>query len=162
MFILSPEQVESIMRRLDFLRVEVGDIANFHGMTQAEYIENRDRRRSLERLAENVVNAVVDIAKIVLSSADLPVPDTYRDVVLQLGTAGILDACLAQKLAEMVRLRNVLAHQYLDIRWAGLQSFTNEAPVTVRQFGLDMDRLLEVSRGRHSQGPEPTECESRD
>lgn len=62
MLTLSPEQAESIMRRLDFLRVEIGDVAGFRGMTQDEYTENRDRRRSLERLAENVVNSTIDIA----------------------------------------------------------------------------------------------------
>lgn len=33
---LSPEQLESIMRRLDFLRIEVGDIPCFSSMTQAD------------------------------------------------------------------------------------------------------------------------------
>lgn len=139
---LSPEHVESIIRRLEFLRVETGDIPDFRGMTQAEYMENRDRRRSLERLAENVVNSCIDIAKIVLSSVDFPVPDTYRDAVLQLGAAGVIEPSLAERLAEMVRLRNVLAHQYLDIRWAGLRGFIDEAPGAVLQLARELERLI--------------------
>ncbi len=142
MISLSPEQVESIMRRLDFLRVEVGDVASFREMTRDEYTGNRDRRRNIERLAENVVNSTIDIAKIVLSSRDLPVPDTYRDVVLQLGTAGILDPPLVQRLVEMIRLRNVLAHQYLDIRWTSLRNFIDGAPLIMGQFAAGMERLL--------------------
>lgn len=143
--ILSSEQREIIVRRLDFLRLEVSDIPCFVGMTQAEYLENRDRRRSLERLAENVVNCSIDVAKILLSSRDLPIPDTYRDVVLQMGIAGFVDTAVAERLAEMTRLRNILAHQYLDIRWAGLCSFIEDAPMVMKEFTQSLERLLESS-----------------
>ena len=43
---LGLEQVEGILRRLEFLRVEAGDIGAFATMTQAEYAENRDRLRN--------------------------------------------------------------------------------------------------------------------
>ena len=142
MFGLSAEQVDSIKRRLDFLSVEVGDIAKFRDMTQAEYLRDRDRRRSLERLAENVVNATLDIAKILLSAKDLPVPDTYRDIILELGAAGVLDSTLAQRLAETVRLRNILAHQYLDIRWGGLRDFIDKAPDIMNAFSATVERVL--------------------
>lgn len=141
MFTLSPEMVEGILRRLDFLRVEAGDIAAFQEMTQSEYAENRDRRRSLERLAENVANAVADIAKILLTGSELPAPNTYRDIVLALATIGILDEPLAQKLGDMVRLRNIVAHDYLDIRWSSLRRFLDQAPAAIREFLACIDRL---------------------
>lgn len=142
MLSLSVEQVESIMRRLDFMRVEAGDISRFTGMTQTEYTLDRDRRRSLERLVENVVNASIDIVKIVLSAGDLPIPDTYRDLMLQAGMAGFIEAGLAERLAEMTRLRNILAHQYLDIRWTGLRAFIDEAPELIREFIRSIEGLL--------------------
>ncbi len=131
---LSPEHTESILRRLDFLSVEVSDIPSFQRMTHAEYTQNRDRRRSLERLAENVVNATVDISKIILSSMKLPVPDTYRESVIQLGACGAIETTLAEKLSEMVRLRNILAHQYLDTRWPALRRFIDQGPALIEDF----------------------------
>lgn len=142
MFHPSPEQAESIMRRLDFLRIEAGDIARFVGMTQAEYNIDRDRRRSLERLVENIINACTDVAKTVLSSQDLPIPDTYRDAILQLGMSGVLEPTLAEEIAEMTRLRNVLAHQYLDIRWSVLRDFINEAPEAIQGFIKSIECFL--------------------
>lgn len=141
---LLPEQAESVLRRLDFLCVEVGDIPSFAGLTQSEYMRDRDRRRSLERLAENVVNAMIDISKIMLSATRLPIPDTYREVVLNLA-AGILDASLSERLAELVRLRNILAHQYLDNRWTALRGFINEAPAILQQFVTVVKGLLSDS-----------------
>lgn len=46
-----------------------------------------------------------------------------------------MNACVdetATVLADFTRLRNVLAHQYLDIRWSVLKSFLSEAPGRVR------------------------------
>lgn len=143
---LSPEQLESIMRRLDFLRIEVGDIPRFSSMTQADYTLDRDRRRSLERLVENIVNANTDIAKIALSTQGLPVPDTYRDSMLQMGVAGLIEQELAERLAEMVRLRNILAHQYLDIRWEALRGFIRDGPAILQQFISAIEHLVGGNR----------------
>ncbi|NPV80534.1 MAG: DUF86 domain-containing protein [Firmicutes bacterium] len=142
MFSLSAEQINSIALRLDFLRVEAGDLLRFATMTQADYITDRDRRRSLERLVENIVNACTDIVKIVLSSEDLPVPETYRDAMVQAGIVGLLEESLAEKLAEFTRMRNIIAHQYLDIRWAALRNFIDDSPAALRQFISNVEALL--------------------
>lgn len=142
---MSPEQLESIQRRLDFLRIEAGDIPRFATMSQQDYVTDRDRRRSLERMVENIVNASVDIARIVLAAGDLPVPDSYRESLLQLGMSGVLPPDLASRLAEMTRLRNILAHQYLDIRWASLRSFLDEAAPFLQQFMEYIEHLLQES-----------------
>lgn len=142
---LTPEQFESIQRRLDFLRVEAGDIPRFATMTQAEYVTNRDRRRSLERMVENILNAATDISKVVLTAMDLPAPDSYRQTMLQLGMSGLLPSATAAKLAEMTRLRNILAHEYLDIRWASLRAFLQEAPSVVNEFIQIIEHLLTLN-----------------
>lgn len=146
MYALSAEQTNAIVRRLDFLEVELADLPNFRSITQAQYIADRDQRRNLERLAENVVNAVIDISKILLSATDLPMPDTYREVVIRVGEAGFISAALAEKLAEMVRLRNVLAHQYLDIRWPIIADFIKDTPTTMREFIRGIEHLLDAAR----------------
>lgn len=139
---LTPEQVESITRRLDFLRIEVMDIPQFSTMTQADYISDRNRRRNLERLVENVLNSSLDLAKIILAAGDLSIPDTYKEAMIQMGAAGFLSEDLAQQLAEMTRLRNILAHQYLDIRWASLQNFIRESPKVLDQFLKKIEQLI--------------------
>ncbi|MBE3582723.1 MAG: DUF86 domain-containing protein [Limnochordaceae bacterium] len=142
---LTPEQFETIQRRLDILRVEAGDIPRFATMTQAEYVTNRDRRGSLERMVENILNAATDISKVVLTAMDLPAPDSYRQTMLQLGMSGLLPSATAAKLAEMTRLRNILAHEYLDIRWESLRAFLQEAPSVVNEFIQIIEHLLTIN-----------------
>jgi len=127
-------QQESIMRRLEFIRAEMADLAQFQGMGQEDYHTDRNRRRNLERLAENTVNAALDVAKVVLAGESLPVPETYREVMLQLGQIGFLGNDLAAKMAEFARLRNVLAHQYLEIRWEMLSRFISEGEAMLKRF----------------------------
>lgn len=91
------------------------------------------------------MNASVDIARIVLSAGDLPVPDSYRESMLQLGMSGVLPQDLANRLAEMTRLRNIVAYQYLDIRWASLRTFLDEATPFLEQFMQCIERLLDDS-----------------
>lgn len=148
---LSAEQINAIVRRLDFLEIELADLPNFKTITQAEYISDRDRRRNLERLAENVVNATIDIGKVLLSATDLPMPDTYREVMIRLGEAGFISVALAEKLADMVRLRNVLAHQYLDIRWPTIATFVKNAAATMREFIRSIEHLLDTARSGEDQ-----------
>lgn len=138
---LKPEQIEGILRRLELLHVESADIPSFTNMTQMEYAEDRHRRRSLERLAENVANSIVDIAKILLETSDLSAPNTCRDMVLTLSALGVVDEPLAQRLGNMVRLRSIVAHEYLDIGWANLQRFADGAPATVEEFCAHIERL---------------------
>lgn len=83
----------------DFI-FELADLPQFGGMSQEEYIADRNRRRNLERLAENVVNAAVDIAKVILSGEPLPIPDTYRETILLLHQAGVLEKTIALQMAE--------------------------------------------------------------
>jgi len=143
---LKEEHLESILRRLDFLRTELQDIAKFRTMTQREYASDRDRRRSLERLVENVINAATDVAKIVLAARDLPIPESYRQSVEQMGVIGVLEPTLAGTVAEFTRLRHVLAHQYLDIRWQSLRNFIREAPPAMEEFLAAMEQFVSHAR----------------
>lgn len=143
---LKEEHLESIIRRLDFLRTEVQDIPKFGAMTQREYMSDRDRRRNLERLVENVVNATTDIAKIILAARDLPIPESYRQSVEQLGVIGVLEPTLAGTVAEFTRLRNVLAHQYLDIRWQSLRNFIRDAPPAMEGFVAAIEQFVSDAR----------------
>lgn len=49
---------------------------------------------------------------------------------------------MALQLAEVVRLRNVLAHQYLDIRWDNLSRFIREGEELVRRFIAAVENKL--------------------
>jgi uncharacterized protein YutE (UPF0331/DUF86 family) len=115
---------ERLTRITDFLQEELMDFKNkFLEVDCKNYKTNSDLRRNLERCIENIVNASLDAAKIILVSEKIAIPDTYRDYFLSLADRDVIDKTNALVLANGVRLRNILAHQYLDMRWHGIENF---------------------------------------
>lgn len=140
---LKKDQKEDVARRLDFIRVQISDLGNFGAVTRERFAVDRDLQRNVERLAENVANAAIDIAKVLLAGEDVEMPNSYREIVLRLADLGILDQGLAAKVAEYAALRNILAHQYLDLRWDRIRDFLETAGATIPGLLAAIGRKLE-------------------
>ena len=120
---LSPQDKERLIRIVDFLKTEKKDIDKFKDLDQKTYERNSDIRRSAERWAENIVNASIDIAKILLASNKAKIPQTYKEVIQKLPIVLDFDEKMASGIAEFTKLRNVLAHEYLDLRFKQIKKF---------------------------------------
>lgn len=131
---LSPTDRTRLLRSLDFLEEELADIGEFQDAGKQEYVRDRGFRRNVERWVENLVNATIDIAKTVLASKRGRMPRTYRETVEALGAVDAFDPKVCDELAEFTRLRNMLAHEYLDLRFSRIRAFIDEAPALYESF----------------------------
>ncbi len=112
MILLNEIQKISIVRRIDFIEIELQDLEEYEGLDFDTYSKNRKVRREVERISENIANAVIDIGKIILAGQDVELPESYRDIFKKLFQLHIIDEELAESLSDLVRLRNILSHQY--------------------------------------------------
>lgn len=127
---LAPPDRARLGRFLDFVGDELEDREGFRSLTLEEYRDNRGLRRNVERWAEMLINATIDIAKISLAAARRPAPQTYRQVLEELGSLeGFRD--LPADPARLAKLRNLLAHEYLDLRFTELRRFIDSGADTV-------------------------------
>jgi uncharacterized protein YutE (UPF0331/DUF86 family) len=140
---LKKDQKEDIVRRLDFIRVQMSDLRDIGEVTRERFAVDRSLQRNVERLAENVANAAIDIAKVLLVGEDIEMPNSYREIVLRLADLSILERGLAVKVAEYAALRNILAHQYLDLRWERIRDFLDTSAAIVPDFLATVGRKLE-------------------
>lgn len=125
---LSPEDKVRILERIQFLETELEEVDKFQQLGFREYQENKEKRREIERWTENIINAAIDISKIALAAEKHEMPRTYDEALREFGAmAGLLEE-EAQKFASFARLRNILAHEYLDILHGRIQNFINEFP----------------------------------
>lgn len=125
------EQRSNSLSRLD--RVKLVGLVKFlsdelsvykeYDISQQIYMEDHIKRRSIERWVENIANCSVDIAKTLLASYKRKMPDNYKDTMLLLMTLPEFNKEVAEKLAGFVKLRNLLAHEYLDFRFAEIRKF---------------------------------------
>ena len=87
---LSPVDRSRLERIADFIDTEMEDRERFRGVTQHRYRSDRDLRRNLDRWVEILINAAIDIGKIVLSSTQRPIPYTYGQILAEPGDSARL------------------------------------------------------------------------
>jgi uncharacterized protein YutE (UPF0331/DUF86 family) len=131
---LSNTDRSQIIKRIDFIQTEIQDLLEFDKINFNQYSMDRKVQRNIERIAENVANAIIDISKILLSSKNVVIPDSYRESVLKLGEFNIVVLKIVENMAEIARLRNVLAHYYLDIKWDYLNKFLTKDVTYIQEF----------------------------
>ena len=119
---LSAVDRSRLLRIVDSIESELEDRARFRDGTLERYRSDRDFRRNLDRWVETLINAAIDIGKIVLAAAPGPVPYTYGQI---LGELEALEAfsSLSGRLQPLAPLRNLLAHEYLDLRFGRVTRF---------------------------------------
>jgi len=138
---LSEIDRQRLIRIADFFEKEVEDYKNFKDLDQKDYEKDRVLKRNVERWAENIVNSSIDIAKIILASEKINIPETYRETLRSLLRIKDFDANIAEGLSKYAKMRNLLAHEYLDIRFRQLKNFTNESE-TAYKYLLEFVKKL--------------------
>lgn len=145
---LSEVDTHRLIRVVDFLRAELADASSFGTLTQEAYLRDSHLRRNVERWAENLVNASIDIAKILLASGGDRVPQTYREILASLEALAGFDPKAAERLAAFSKLRNIQAHEYLDIRWDRISTFLREAAEPYEFLAAFTERFLTEGSGQ--------------
>lgn len=124
---LTDEDRRRLIKATDFLQRELEEIVKFKNVTQSQYLQNSDLRRNLERWVENIANASIDISKTILGSEREKLPEKYADIMRALYRFEDIGEESAVKLAEFAKLRNLLAHEYLDLRFTRIRGFLDKA-----------------------------------
>jgi uncharacterized protein YutE (UPF0331/DUF86 family) len=125
---------QRLIKHINFLEDELKDYEIFKSLTWEEYRSNRSKRRDVERWIENIINSSIDIAKVILASETIALSDTYREIVASLALVHGFAKKDMDKLSTWVRLRNVITHEYLDIKWASIKKFISEAEPQYQTF----------------------------
>lgn len=131
-----------LIKHLTFLENELKDYEIFESLSWKEYNDDRGKRRNVERWIENIINSSIDIAKLIPTSEGLSLPDTYKDIVKNLSLVADFSEEGMGKLSRRVSLRNIISHEYLDIRWASIQKFISESKPFYEDFLKKVENYL--------------------
>ncbi len=139
---LLPEQKVRLLERLQFLENELKEIEEFRQLTFKQYQDDKTKRRNIERWAENIINASIDTAKIILASEKKTMPKSYEEALCNFGIFAGLTEKNSKKLSKSANLRNILAHEYLDILYEKIQDFIREFPPLHKKIAAFLERYL--------------------
>src|SRR3989344_5978562 len=120
---LTSQDAYSLARRLEFLNSELDLIKKYEDLSWHEYQDNDIKRRGVERSIENFMNAVIDISKIILASQKRPAPQGYKQIVESASLFLKMPEEEVKHISSWASLHNILAHEYLDIRWKDISAF---------------------------------------
>lgn len=92
------------------------------------YHAQRSKRLEVERWVESLINATLDICKIFLTIKEEQLPETSREILFRIGSRIYDREEQAVAFSELAKIRNTLAHRYLDIRWVDIKRFMQMVP----------------------------------
>ncbi len=87
-------------------------LSRYKGFSQKEIEENPDLKGAAERYLYLAVQATLDLGEAIISFKELRRPGTYTDVFYILEEENFISKDLTEKLVNMTKFRNVLAHDY--------------------------------------------------
>ncbi len=132
---LSPQAKAQVQKRLIFLEEQFQDFEYFKKLTFSVYSTDRKERRNVERWIENLVISAIDIAQIFLASDKKEIPQTYKEILKVFTTIYLnFPPESAEKFSDFVKLRNIITHEYLDIRWQKIKDFIDQGYFLYSQF----------------------------
>jgi len=109
---------QSIKERIDGKISEIEkfteELSEFmpHGMELEEYKQDLKTKAVCERYAEKIIEAIEDLAFLVVSYKELKYPEYEKEIFDILHENKIISETLSKKLKEAKGMRNIIAHQY--------------------------------------------------
>ena len=140
---ITKEAKSRLILRIDYLLTYLQEKKKFLKIDINTYKNNPDQKRNLERWTENIINATIDISKIILASEKKQMPKSYKEALFDFGLFFGLNEEDTKKFSSIADLRNILAHEYLDILYERIRDFLiNILPIYERLLNF-LEKYLE-------------------
>ena len=118
-----------VISSLDYLEKELPYLAEYEREVDWKvYQTQRSKRLEIERWVESLINATLDISKMLLTLGSEEIPETSREVLFKLGSYVFDTEVKAEAFSELAKIRNTLAHRYLDVKWEDIKRFLQLVP----------------------------------
>ncbi|MGB3412382.1 MAG: HepT-like ribonuclease domain-containing protein [Microthrixaceae bacterium] len=108
--------ISIVQRRLQLIEGALESLRSLGEIDEAQLRSDVIRRAAAERLIQVVVDLAFDINGHVAVAQLGRAPETGRQSFLDLAELGVLTTELAEVLAPLAGLRNILVHNYVDVR----------------------------------------------
>ena len=118
-----------IISSLDYLEKELPFLSGYKKEVDWKvYQTQRSKRLEIERWVGSLINATMDISKILLAVGNEEVPETSREILFKVGSLVFDREVKAEAFSELAKIRNTLAHRYLDVKWEDIKRFLQLVP----------------------------------
>jgi uncharacterized protein YutE (UPF0331/DUF86 family) len=124
-----------VLSSLDYLEKELPFLSEYEKRVDWKvYQTERSKRLEIERWVESLINATLDISKVLLVIRSEEVPETSREILFRVGSLVFDKEVRAEAFSELAKIRNTLAHRYLDMKWEDIKRFLQLVPDVYPDF----------------------------
>ena len=104
-----------VRRRLRAIERSLRILRSLRARGRDAFLSDEVVQDRAERHAQLLAQACADTALHILAGTGSAAPETYAEALSALSGAGVIPLLVGARLADAVRLRNILVHGYLDI-----------------------------------------------
>lgn len=144
---------ERIIEKLRYLEISLSYLRSRRDITLKDLQENYELRSAIERNFQIAIEAAIDIGEMIISQEGSEMPETYREVFLRLGEAGVIPEDFSNRLAQMAGFRNILVHQYSEVDLTKLLEFLK---TRLEDLELFSEYIKEYLRSKAVEDPSTT------
>ena len=94
---------------------EIEHLKEFEEVSLKDFIESWRDVRTVERSIQIIAQAVLDVAGHIVANKGWITPASYRELVMALAQNLIFERELANRLADLIGMRNILVHDYMEV-----------------------------------------------
>lgn len=105
--------IHSRIERIRHAVAKLKAIAKTH--TRPQFVNDSDAADIAQHNLQVAIQCILDISNHVRADRKAGMPDDHRKVFVMLASQKVLPPGLAERLAQMSGLRNILVHEYLDV-----------------------------------------------
>lgn len=101
--------------RLRKLNSFVGKLKKYSDVKLDDYLHDEDMQAIVERRLQLAIQVCIDIGNYIIAHERLEIPDEEENVFIILARHNVISPDLAERIKGMIRFRNILVHDYLEI-----------------------------------------------
>ncbi|MEW5815109.1 MAG: DUF86 domain-containing protein [Spirochaetota bacterium] len=129
-----------IQRKLSLLDRQVGNLRKYlEGISRERFADDWGLRSMAERALQVAIEIIIDIAERLIASSNAGPVATALDAIKRIEELGFIKSAAPYR--EMVKLRNLIVHEYEEIDPNLLYAFATERLAELLSFRNEIDRL---------------------
>lgn len=118
------------MERLNFVLSKINQhIEEIEERSKQNVSTDLEAYDALAMSCLQLVNRLIDLGKIVISSKHLGFPETYSDIFKTLANQRIITQEELRTILKLIYYRNLISHEYSNITWKELLEFKESLDV---------------------------------
>ena len=139
--------MERITDKIEKINEFIEQLAKIVPSSLEEYKSGLEKKAACERYAEKIIEAVVDLAFLIIKFKKFKIPQDDIDAFNVLAENNVIDNNLATKLKKAKGMRNIITHEYSSIDdEIVFDSVSGELEDDVKEFMKRIGELLKKSR----------------